>query len=493
MQSQGYIMKSILGREYEKQELERLLKSGESEFIAIYGRRRVGKTFLISEFYKNKGIYFEATGQKNAKMPTQLENFADSLSETFRNGHAMVPPRTWREAFNLLKNEIKQIQTQKNFILFIDEVPWFSTRKSEFLSALEYFWNTWASRRKDIKLIVCGSASSWIIKKIVNSREGLHNRITATIRLLPFTLSESNDFLKSKGLKLDLRQVLSIYMIMGGIPYYLRHLQKGLSADQNINRMCFKKDGVLVDEFDRLYDSLFENSVFYKDIVKNLSKVRYGLNITELSQKLDKKKGGTLVRALHNLEEAGFISSYTMFGQKKKNTKYRLIDEYSCFYLHWIQGVDKSILNDRKTPYWQTVSQGQRWKIWSGFTFEGICIKHTQLLKKALGISGVITRESFWSNTPAKGDEHEQGAQIDLLIDRNDKVISICEMKYHNTVFTITKKYADDLRNKINIFREKTLTKKSIFLVMVTAEGVKQNNYYRDLVDNEITLGDLFE
>ena len=485
-------MDKIIGREHEKALLERNLSSKEAEFIAVYGRRRVGKTYLVSEFCKDKGLYFEATGQLNAKKSIQLENFSIALAQVFYHGIEIAPPYTWPEAFRMLKEAILKTKSKRKIILFIDEAPWFAFKNSGFLSALEYFWNTWASRQKNIKLIACGSASSWMLRNIVNSKEGLHNRITATIRLLPFTLSETKMFLEYRGVKLNDRQILDIYMVMGGIPYYLRHLQKGMSSVQNINNLCFCKDGVLVDEFNKLYDSLFTNSANYKTIVTALAKSRKGLPRKDLAKKLAVKTGGTINRILENLREAGFIAPFPSYGKKNRGARYRLIDEYSYFYLHWIRGLDSSILNDPGSQYWQTMSGSQRWKSWSGYTFETVCFKHVRFIKVALGISGVITKEASWQYIPEKGDRSEKGGQIDLLLDRNDNVISICEIKCHSSEFSIDKKYAQELKNKIGVFREKTTTNKSIFLVMVTVEGVKANSYSTEIVNNEVTLKDFF-
>ncbi len=485
-------MNKIIGREHEKAIFKRHLSSNDSEFIAVYGRRRVGKTYLVSEFCKGKGLYFEATGQLKSRKSLQLKNFSKVLSDVFYHGVNILPPKTWPEAFDVLKKAILKKKTKRKIIIFIDEVPWFAFKNSGFLSALEYFWNTWASRQKNIKLIVCGSAASWMLKNIVNSKEGLHNRITATIRLLPFTLSETRKFLRYRGIILNNRQILDIYMVMGGIPFYLRHVQKGMSSVQNINNMCFCKDGPLVDEFNKLYDSLFTDSSKYKTIVTALAESREGLPRKALAKKIDVEPGGTINRIIENLQEAGFIKAFPLYGMKKRGARYRLIDEYSYFYLRWIKGVNNSVLEDPKAQYWQTISESQRWKSWSGYTFETICFKHAQLIKKALGIGGVITKEASWKYIPGKSNPSETGAQIDLLFDRNDNVISVCEMKCYAGKFSINKKYAEELRNKINVFREKTSPKKSIFLVMVTVEGVQKNSYSMEIVNNEVTLKDFF-
>ncbi|MCP4130971.1 MAG: AAA family ATPase [bacterium] len=485
-------MRKIIGRTHEQKIFSQLFESNESEFIAVHGRRRVGKTYLISEFFKNKGTYFELTGQLKINISEQLDNFSLSIKETFALPLEIKKPGSWKEAFGQLKIIIDQQDKKQKIIIFFDEVPWLASKRSGFISALEYFWNTWASRKNNIKIIVCGSAASWMIRNFVNSKGGLHNRLTASIRLMPFDLSETKEYLEYRGIHFSDRQVLDIYMIMGGIPHYLKKIRKGLSAVQNINEVCFKKDGFLTTEFDRLYDSLFDNSSSYKTIITALTKSRKGMLRSELRKTINATPGGTLARMLSNLEEAGFITGRQQFNKKIKEMRYHLCDEYSYFYIKWIKNIDRSVLINPKSNYWNLISETQAWKIWSGYIFEEICIKHSHLIKKALGISGVITRSSAWNYSTAKKAASTKGAQIDLLFDRNDRVISICEIKCHNSPFQIDKKYSEVLKNKISVFREQTKTNKSIFLVFVTTMGMKKNDYYDELVDNEVTLKDLF-
>ena len=483
-------MDSIIGRKQEKKRFSNLLSSNEAEFIAVYGRRRVGKTFLIAEFFREKGFYFELTGQYNASMALQLQNFITVYKKVFGIQDKIPKLKSWNQAFEMLKERLEEQTLKEKVILFFDELPWLSNRKSGFLGALEHFWNTWASRQKSCKLIVCGSAASWIIQNIINAKGGLHNRLTATIRLLPFSLSESMEFLRSRGIRLNERQLLDIYMVTGGVPHYLKQIKKDLSAAQNINELCFRKDGFLTDEFNRLFGSLFENSADHKKLVVALAGSKNGLDRTELRKVLGAKPGGTLNRILANLEEAGFIMRIRPFGRVNREVTYRLCDEYCRFYLNWIVKAEQ-IDDDRSDlDYWQQQSTSQRWKIWAGLAFEDVCFKHIGAIKKALGINGIMTSESSWL---LKGNSEQDGAQIDLLIDRNDQCITICEIKYYWNTWKLDKTDAADLQRKISLFKEATGTKKTLFLSLILVEDFVHNENSRGLVNNVVLLKDLMD
>jgi predicted AAA+ superfamily ATPase len=482
-------MSKIIGRVFEQKRLAELYASHEAEFVAVYGRRRVGKTYLVTEFFKEKGLFFELAGQYGASVADQLGNFLSALDKVFSLQGKVTELRTWNQAFEMLKQQLESKGRHGHIVLFFDELPWLATRKSGFLGALEHFWNSWASRQNHCKVIVCGSAASWVIQNIINAKGGLHNRLTASIRLLPFSLNEARDFLRYRGIRLNNRQILDIYLVMGGIPHYLKQIRKGISAAQNVNNLCFRKDGLLVEEFGRLFDSLFDNSLEHKKVVTALAHAKSGLRRVELLQIIGAKPGGTLNRILANLEEAGFIMRVIPFGQINREATFRLCDEYSRFYVSWIAKIGRAVVTDPESDYWARQSTGQRWKTWAGLAFEDVCLKHTRVIKKALGIGAVITTESAWY---LKGASTKEGAQIDLLIDRNDNCITVCEIKYHEAPLTLDKKDAAALRRKILLFKENTNTRKTVFLAMVTAEGIKPNENSIGLVDNEIVLADLF-
>lgn len=483
-------MGRIIGRHHELRILEEIYGSNEAELLAIYGRRRVGKTYLISEFFKDKGVYFELTGTKDAKMHEQLINFAAELSRVFYQGIRSPSPANWTEALNQLRYEIEKVKSDEKIILFFDELPWLASQRSGFLQALEHFWNRYMSRNKNVIIIICGSAASWMIDNVIHNKGGLHGRVTKRIRLLPFSLSETEEFLGARNIDLDRKQLIEIYMAVGGVAQYLKYIERGKSATQVINDLCFTPNGPLFDEFDILYRSLFDNYESHVNIIKALSKSLSGLSKDELLDKVGLKSGGTSSKIIDELVKSGFIAYIPAFGKKKTGGKYRLIDEYSLFYLVWIVEVSKTVLEGKDKDYWIKKQTARAWTAWSGYVFESICLKHVAKIKAALGLSGISTKESGWSCIPK--NKKESGTQIDLVIDRADRSVNLCEIKYSNSEFTIDKEYAKKLGNKKHVFRENTGTKKTLFTTMVTTYGTKKNQHYNSIVDNQLTMDDLF-
>lgn len=476
-------MKEIIGRVTEKQLLEQSLKSDEAELIAMYGRRRVGKTYLIRKTFQ-KQLIFEFSGVHNASLKDQLTNFRNTIAPLLKLPVQPAIPLNWTEAFLALKNYAEPLLKKNKCVIFLDEFPWLSSAKSEFLSAFEFFWNSWGTKQNNLIVIICGSAASWMIQKVVNNKGGLHNRITKKIRLLPFTLAETSDYLTNNNVNLDQYQVTQLYMALGGIPQYLKEIAPGQSAAQNIDRICFTKDGALQGEFNNLYQSLFSEADKHIAIVKALAAKPAGLTRKEIIAVCRLSTGGTTTLLLQELTESGFISAYLPFEKNTRDSIYKLSDEYSRFYLKFIE-------NSRATGpgTWIKLSATPSWRSWSGTAFESVCLKHTREIKAALGIAGVYTEESAWRHVPGK---NQPGAQIDLLFDRQDFCISICEIKFSATAFTIDKAYAAELVQKREVFKSKTKTPKTLFIVMVTTFGTQDNSYKTGLVQNDIVLQDLF-
>ncbi|MDZ7899743.1 MAG: ATP-binding protein [Arcicella sp.] len=473
-------MKEIIGREIEKNILQEVLFSDEPELIAIYGRRRVGKTFLIRQFFEREMI-FEFSGQFDTKTKDQLQNFSTKIDEFSQSTFPSIVPLNWTEAFNKLKVYLTPLIEQQKGIIFFDEFPWIDYPKSNFLSCFEYFWNDWASKKSNLKVVICGSAASWMIRKVIRNKGGLHNRVTKKIRLLPFSLKETEQYLLSKNIILDKFLITQLYMTFGGIPHYLKEVKKGESVVQLVDRVCFTKDGLLIDEFKNLFMSLFSNYEIHTQIVRELAKKRIGLTRHEIIENLKISSGGTITQIIEELEESGFITGYSSFGMNQKNTLYKLVDEYSLFYLKFIE-------NQKSKQSWGLIQNTPSYRSWSGFSFESVCQKHTKEIKKALGISGIYTEESSWRDT----DKDNGGTQIDLLINRNDNCINLCEIKFSESEFIIDKKYADSIQHKILIFKEKTKTKKTIFFTAISVAGFKMNEYKLRWVQNEVVLEDLF-
>ncbi|MCG8331840.1 MAG: AAA family ATPase [Chitinophagales bacterium] len=474
----------FIGREEEKKLLKKALQSNQAEMVSVIGRRRIGKTFLVKNVCKEH-IVFELTGTKNAPLAEQLQNFTYALQLSSKDFIIPKPPANWMEAFFMLINYLKKSPKEIKPVVFLDELPWLATHKSGFLRGLSFFWNSWAVN-ENIVLIICGSAASWMIQKVVNHTGGLHNRITQRIHLKPFTLSETERFLRANNnVKLNRFHILQLYMAMGGIPHYLKEVEAGKSATQNIENICFSEIGLLRDEFSNLYPALFDHSDNHMAIVRTLAKKRKGMTRNELINIAKLPNGGSVTKALNELHQSGFIDIFYPFGKKKNNRLYRLMDEYSIFYL---QFMEKNIREGSDT--WHHLSQTSEYKIWCGFAFENICLKHVSQIKKALSIGGVYSISSTFAK---KGTKTEQGTQIDFLLDRNDQIINIFEVKYYNKPFTITKAYAEILKNKLHIFEEFTKTRKQLFLTLITTFGLKQNEHSIGLVDQELALDDLFD
>ncbi len=468
-----------LGRKEEIERLQKIAESKQAEFVAVYGRRRIGKTFLIREFFKNEFTFY-ATGLANANTQKQLTSFTIFVNQSFEKDYGTF--NNWLEAFNVLIKELKKRKGKK--IIFLDELPWFDTKKSDFISGLEFFWNSWASANADVKLIVCGSAASWIINKLIKNKGGLHNRLTARIKLEPFTLHETELFLQSKGIALDRYQIVQLYMVMGGIPYYLNHVQKGLSAAQNIQQLCFEKNGLLKSEFTFIWSSLFTNASKHETIIRKIVELGGSAKREEIMSSANLSTGGDVSTKLKELEESGFVTGYTSYGTTSSKKTYCVSDFYSMFYLKFIAPGNKKSFNT-----WLNKIDDPSVKAWEGITFEQVCLQHMPQIKNALKISGVSSEETTWQ---VKGNGKTKGTQIDLIIDRRDRIVNLCEVKFSIAPFTITKSYDGDLRNKLNTFKETTKTRKAIFLTMITTYGLVQNEYSRSIVQNEITMDDLF-
>jgi hypothetical protein len=472
---------ALIGRTREIKELDRLLASKEAEFLALYGRRRVGKTFLIREHFK-KQLCFELTGIKDGSLKEQLANFHGQLSE--RSGKTRSLPTTWQEAFQQLADHLGSLRGSGKRVVFLDELPWLAGPRSGFLPALDHFWNASASRDPRLVLVICGSAASWMIAKVIDHKGGLHNRVTARMKLEPFTLAESSRFLESRGVRLTRYDQIMLAMVMGGVPHYLKEARPGESAAQIIDRACFSPSGLLRGEFERLYASLFEHPERHVELVRELAKHPLGVTRSALTRVYS--TGGRLTQTLRELEEAGFIRCQSAFEKKSKDTIYRLADEFSLFHLKWLElggsAGGGSFLSRANTP---------AWRAWSGYALEALVLKHPGQIKAALGIAGVDTSECGWVHRP--NETWPDGVQVDLVIDRADHTIHLVEIKFSQGVFTITKDYAAELRRKVAVFKGVTATRKNVFLTFLTTHGIAPNAYAKELVPVELTTDCLFE
>ena len=468
----------IIGRHAEKETLDRCLNSGKPEFLAVYGRRRVGKTFLIRE-HLEKHIVFSLSGAVNTPLKHQLQIFDEALEEY--GGEKTSKANDWFEAFHLLKKYLKRLGGKKKKAVFIDELPWLATQKSSFLPAFDHFWNAYASTREDMLLIICGSATSWIIDNVINSRGGLHNRLTRQIRIEPFSLGECEEFYKNNGIELSRNQIAELYMIFGGIPYYMNYVEKGMSPEQIVDMMFFNRNAPLRYEFDNLYAALFKNPNHHLRIIESLGKVQGGMTKKELWEDLHAQPGGTLVKALNELEQCGFIRRYREFTKKNSGQYYQLTDFFTLFYLKHMKGQAGQDFN-----YWQSQSGTGGRYAWNGFAFERLCAAHIKQIKQKLGIAGVITEESAW-----RSKHTTPGVHIDLVINRNDGIINLCEIKYTGRPFKVDSTYDMALMHKRETFRAETATKKALHITLATSNGLAAGSYL-GMVQAQVILDDLF-
>jgi hypothetical protein len=494
----------IIGRVQEQADLREYYESDRPEFLALYGRRRVGKTFLIKEYFNNDFTFY-ATGLANAPKESQLEAFTHALrlygaEDLDNNGDNTNTPRTWLEAFGQLRKLVERSMRPGKKVLFIDEMPWFDTPRSGFLTGLEYFWNSWASSRPDILLIVCGSASTWIINKLLKNHGGLYNRVTQRMHLQPFNLGECEKFFRESHIELSRYQILEYYMVFGGIPLYLGMIRKGLSVAQNIDRLCFGEDAPLRNEFGDMLSSLFSEPARHQLILAALATRNCGLTRDEIIKASGLSDGGSLSRALEELEQSGFLRRYQGFGKKRKDSFYQLIDFFSAFHFRFLADLPAS-----GAGYWAQFSASALHGTWSGNTFEQVCLLHIPQIKRKLGITGVISPVYAWRSSASKPstaatsqatansevDSRQRGAQIDLVIDRNDQIIDLCEIKYSIDEFAIDAALDENLRNKRSAFIRETRTRKAVHIIFVTVYGLTHNSYWNN-VSSEVTAEDLF-
>lgn len=469
---------NIIGRENEQALLSGIFASRRSEFVAVCGRRRVGKTFLIREYFDGN-IQFQISGLANANTQEQLKNFYYTLRRYDKA--VSTVPKDWLEAFEQLINYLVSLNTMRK-VVFIDEMPWLDTPGAGFISALEHFWNGWASARRDIVLIVCGSATSWMMDNLINNHGGLYGRLTHRIMLQPFNLGEAKMFLQSRDIAMSDYEIAELYMIMGGIPYYLEKIDSRLSLSQNIDRLLFNPDGELYDEFSMLYRSLFSNSECYVNVVECLNNRGYGMTRNEIAEMAGIKSGKKLSTVLNNLESCGFIRKYVNYGCTERKSLYQLVDYFTLFYFRFLQHS-----SFRNLQFWSSLQRTPRFYAWAGISFELLAASHINQIKHRLGISGVATDFYSWRSRTS-----DNGVQIDLVMERADNTINIFEIKFSESEFSITKKYDSDLRKKIATFIEETKTRKSVHLTFISTYGLKRN-IYSGIAQSEVILSDLFE
>ncbi len=465
---------TIIGREAEQEILRQRIESDAPELIAIYGRRRIGKTFLVRQYFNDK-FSFYCTGIYQGTKKEQLGAFNRQLEHY--SGRKWEVAKEWFDAFAQLREYLESLSGNKPIVVFLDELPWMDTHRSRFIKAFEYFWNSWGATNKRLKLIVCGSATTWMRENMLSDKGGLYNRTTRSIYLAPFTLHETEQYLLSRGIRWNRYQIAECYMILGGTPLYLQMLERGLSLTQNIDNLFFAQNAPLTREYDFLFRSLFNEAVVHRQIIEILASKAVGMTRLELIAAARIEDSGLLTKALRNLTDCDFIRQYTAFGKSERGTVYQLTDLFSLFHLRYVKGY-----RGQDENHWQNMIDSPSRRAWSGYSFEQLCLHHIRQIKQKLGITGVQSDVCAW-----KGE----GCQIDLLIDRRDQTINLCEMKFSQGEFEITKQYDEHLRNRVESFRSATKTQKALHQTFVTTYGVKQNMYSGN-VQSEVRLDDLF-
>lgn len=491
----GGVTRKVRGRKREREILEATLHSRRAELLAIYGRRRIGKTFLIRHFLAPRaGTYVEVTGTKGGAAALQRRHFREALEKLL--GIQLPDFSSWADAFQTLCETVVERSQEKPgepIVLFFDELPWLATPRAGLLEALDYAWNAHLSEVPEVKLVLCGSAASWMLRRIVHAKGGLHNRITRRIRLDPLTLRDTQEYLSARRVRLEPRELIELYMALGGVPYYLDLVERGQSVAETVGALCFGSSAPLRSEFDHVFASLFGDADGHVQLLRTLAERKSGLSRNEIIAALGQSSGGGLNRRLQELEEAGFIGRVEPYGAKVKNTLFRLIDEYSLFYLKWIAPSPSGLLARGAAAHWRSRSRTPGYLAWAGYSFEGVCLKHALELQRALNIVDEVDTLGSWRWLPSAGNATSHGAQIDLLFDRRDGVINLCEMKFSTQPFVVTKSYARELKHKLDVFEARTRTTKRIILTLVAPLGLKPNTWSEDLVDQVLSADALFQ
>lgn len=475
----------MIGREKEVRELNRLYDRDRAELVAVYGRRRVGKTYLIDETFSGR-ITFRHAGLSPADedarglLRAQLDHFYNSL--ILFGMEKSDKPDNWMDAFLLLEQFLQRIDDGSRQLVFLDELPWLDTPRSGFIRAFEGFWNNWGCHRKNLMVVVCGSANSWMTDRLINNHGGLYNRVTYEIKLSPFTLRECEAFFQYNRVRLSRYDIAQSYMIFGGIPYYLGYFDGEFSLAQNVDRIVFSRYAKLKDEYDRLFRSVFVNPDTEKAIVSFLATRNAGYTRKEITSKLGMSDGGRLSRNLNALIASDFIVKYVPFDMGKREEYYKVVDPFCLFYLHFA-----SVMNGKSESFWQENVTAHSVVTWRGFAFENVCFNHIRQIKRALGVSGVMTSASAWSIR----EDDRKGTQIDLLLKRSDNVLNMCEIKYYSGEFTVKKKDYLTLLARQNLLMEKVGPKMTVRGTLITTYGLTQNEY-SGVFTNVITLDDLF-
>lgn len=475
----------LIGRKKEIQELEKAYRSGQFEFIALYGRRRVGKTYLVSQVFEDRISFRHAASPNDEErqdekglLKMQLEVFYGSLLA--QGLKESKKPNSWVEAFLLLIRLFEGKDPAERWVIFLDEFPWMDTKRSNFIEAFSWFLNFWAANQKNLMIIAAGSSTSWMLNNLIHSTGGLYNRVTNPIRLSPFRLQETEQFFREKGFDLSRYSIARIQMAFGGIPYYLNFLDRGEGLSRFVDRMLFEKGAKLGLEYDTLFRSSFEKGDLARKIAEYLGKRSSGYTRKEIVEGLKISDGKAVKDALDALQEGDFVLEYVPYKEAQNKKRYRLIDPFCIFYLHFVAGkrsLDPSFFADSVEP-----------NSWIGAAFENLCAAHLEQIKRALVISKLSSIE-FSLVFPK--EEDKKGAQVDLVLVRKDRIVNLCEMKFYGKPYVQTEKEHHSLTNRVARLKETLPATYSIAPVLITVFEPSSGGYPDDYVQ-VLTLDDLF-
>ena len=417
------IMKLFIGRDKELQQLEDLSRSGRACLVVIKGRRRIGKSRLAEEFGKNK-VFLPFSGIAPVKRVTaqdQRNTFTHQLAS-----HLQVPPFTcvdWSDIFDHLTRHL----TNKPTVILLDEISWMGSKDPTFVPKLKLWWDLALQNYPSLTVILCGSISTWIDKNIINST-ALFGRVSLYMELMELSISQCREFLRLQGFKGSDLDVFKILCVTGGVPWYLEQIQPQLNADENIKRLCFKRNGLLVHEFDRIFNDLFSSrGEVYKKIITLLSQGMQ--DRATLQHSLSYSPSGTLSQHLHSLIICGFVSKHPDWslktGKPGKLTLYRLSDNYLRFYTHYIEPnlakIEQGLFAE--VP----ISSLPGWEPMLGFQLENLLLKNRSRIYHALGIHAqdIVMDNPYVQRVSGR----KKGCQIDYLIHMRTNTLFVCEIK----------------------------------------------------------------
>jgi hypothetical protein len=411
----------FVGRKNELRMLNDAYRSGKDELVVLYGRRRIGKSSLVKRFAEKKKAYYEFEALEGETTPGQINHFLQQLKKQIDDPILdSVRFANWEQVFTYLTEKVINRKSKVKKILFLDELPWMAAGRIRLVSLLKYYWdNHWKS--KHVMLILCGSVASFMVKKVLHSN-ALYGRTTIEILLKGFSPEEAARLLSKKRSR---EETLNYQLVFGGVPKYLEQINTSQSFNKNMNTLCFSPHGIMLKEVERIFYSQFREPRTYLKIINLLKNGIFSLS--EISSKTKIPSGGGLKQYLKNLERAEMIRSYIPFDRSgnSKFKKYTLADEFLVFFFKYMGPNLRVIKESSSRRLFETLTQNS-FDSWLGFAFERFCLKHAGLLALVMDFADDILLASPYFK---KNDER---FQIDLLYQRADRVITVCEIKHQN-------------------------------------------------------------